>query len=62
MENAVATEIYRKHDGRLYFPLKLECAFYQREIFNESNAGTLALSPISTHELNPHDCDFLIND
>jgi hypothetical protein len=46
MENAVATEIYRKHDGSLHFPLKLECTFYQREIFSESNARILALSVI----------------
>jgi hypothetical protein len=52
MENAVVTEIYGKHDGRLHFPLKLECPFYQREIFSESNVRTLEPSVIATHELN----------
>jgi hypothetical protein len=46
MENAVVTEIYGKHGGRPILPLKLECAFYQREIFSESNARILALSVI----------------
>jgi hypothetical protein len=35
MENAVATEIYGKHDGRLHFSSQIRMRFYQREIFSE---------------------------
>jgi len=59
MENAVATEIYRKHDGRLHFPLKLECAFINAKSSARATPESSRCPIFATHELN---CAILTSD